>query len=240
MSLLPQPHDLVAVISSDAQALETAEQIAEHLRRDSIERDRERRAGKVRGPLADGVYDHLLDDALSAALEDPRGEVRARAVRAVGRIAHLGARTLLEAAIRDEEAPVRREAARGLGLVAGPGAAAALAEAARDPDAGVRAEVAEALGRIRAPEASEPLSALLADSDPGVRAEASLAVWKLHDPSFAVDGLVEASRSADPALAFCAAYALARLAAEGGEPPSSGAPAGNLSSADRRRVPGIR
>ncbi|KIU51683.1 acyl-CoA dehydrogenase [Pseudomonas putida] len=43
MSLLPQPHDLVAVISSDAQALETAEQIAEQLRRDSIERDRERR-----------------------------------------------------------------------------------------------------------------------------------------------------------------------------------------------------
>ncbi|NER62179.1 SfnB family sulfur acquisition oxidoreductase, partial [Pseudomonas sp. MAFF212428] len=43
MSLLPQPHDPVAVICTDAQALDIAEQIAEQLRRDSIERDRERR-----------------------------------------------------------------------------------------------------------------------------------------------------------------------------------------------------
>ncbi|NER65448.1 SfnB family sulfur acquisition oxidoreductase [Pseudomonas sp. MAFF212427] len=40
---MPQPHDPVAVICTDAQALDIAEQIAEQLRRDSIERDRERR-----------------------------------------------------------------------------------------------------------------------------------------------------------------------------------------------------
>ena len=43
MSLLPQPHDPVAVISTDAQALQIAEQIAVQLQRDSAERDRERR-----------------------------------------------------------------------------------------------------------------------------------------------------------------------------------------------------
>lgn len=176
------------------------------------------------------------DDSLRAALRDARVEIRARAVRAVGRISPPGAPALLETAIRDPEAPVRREAARGLGLAGEAGAATALVEASRDPDAGVRAEVAVALGRIRATETSGAIAALLADADPRVRAEASLAVWKLPDPSFAVDRLLEASRAADPAIAFCGAYALARLGAEGLEPASSGAPAGKLSPADRRRV----
>ncbi|MCW2269170.1 Dibenzothiophene desulfurization enzyme C [compost metagenome] len=43
MSLLPQPHENVAVIHTDAQALEVAEKLAGQLRRDSILRDRERR-----------------------------------------------------------------------------------------------------------------------------------------------------------------------------------------------------
>ncbi|MGH8379814.1 SfnB family sulfur acquisition oxidoreductase [Pseudomonas sp.] len=43
MSLLPQPHENVAVIHTDAQALQTAEALAGELRRDSILRDRERR-----------------------------------------------------------------------------------------------------------------------------------------------------------------------------------------------------
>ena len=42
MSLLPQPHENVAVIHTDAQALEVAEKLAGQLRRDSILRDRER------------------------------------------------------------------------------------------------------------------------------------------------------------------------------------------------------
>ncbi|PSS50196.1 SfnB family sulfur acquisition oxidoreductase [Pseudomonas sp. BBP2017] len=43
MSLLPQPHENVAVIHTDAQALQIAEELAVELRRDSILRDRERR-----------------------------------------------------------------------------------------------------------------------------------------------------------------------------------------------------
>ncbi|UVM55760.1 SfnB family sulfur acquisition oxidoreductase [Pseudomonas sp. B21-012] len=43
MSLLPQPHANVAVIHTDAQALQVAEEIAVQLRRDSALRDRERR-----------------------------------------------------------------------------------------------------------------------------------------------------------------------------------------------------
>jgi len=43
MSLLPQPHENVAVIHTDAQALQVAEELAGELRRDSILRDRERR-----------------------------------------------------------------------------------------------------------------------------------------------------------------------------------------------------
>ncbi|AIL59477.1 SfnB family sulfur acquisition oxidoreductase [Pseudomonas alkylphenolica] len=43
MSLLPQPHENVAVIHTDAQALQIAEELAGELRRDSILRDRERR-----------------------------------------------------------------------------------------------------------------------------------------------------------------------------------------------------
>ncbi|WP_136474019.1 SfnB family sulfur acquisition oxidoreductase [Pseudomonas sp. DG56-2] len=43
MSLLPQPHENVAVIHTDAQALHIAEEVAVQLRRDSTLRDRERR-----------------------------------------------------------------------------------------------------------------------------------------------------------------------------------------------------
>ncbi|TDF79926.1 SfnB family sulfur acquisition oxidoreductase [Pseudomonas sp. H9] len=43
MSLLPQPHENVAVIHTDAQALRVVEELAGELRRDSVERDRERR-----------------------------------------------------------------------------------------------------------------------------------------------------------------------------------------------------
>jgi len=43
MSLLAQPHENVAVIHTDAQALEIAEELAAELRRDSILRDQERR-----------------------------------------------------------------------------------------------------------------------------------------------------------------------------------------------------
>ena len=43
MSLLPQPHENVAVIHTDAQALQIAEELAGELHRDSILRDRERR-----------------------------------------------------------------------------------------------------------------------------------------------------------------------------------------------------
>ncbi|MEF9898894.1 MAG: SfnB family sulfur acquisition oxidoreductase [Pseudomonas sp.] len=43
MSLLPQPHENVAVIHTDAQALLIAEEVAVQLRRDSALRDRERR-----------------------------------------------------------------------------------------------------------------------------------------------------------------------------------------------------
>ena len=177
-----------------------------------------------------------MDGDLASALSDPRAEVRARAALAVARIAPADAGTLLEAALGDPDARVRREAALGLGLLADPAGLAALVEAARDGDPRVREDVAEALGRIRDVSSASALSALLADAEPMVRAKACLAAWRLPDPSFAIDPLIEASRSSDPMLAFAADYALARLGAAGSEPTASGAPVARLEDVARRRV----
>ena len=178
----------------------------------------------------------IADDPLRAALSDPSPRVRAAAVRAVGRIGGPGASTLLVAALKDVEASVRVEAAFGLGQLADATALPRLLEAAKDADALARSAVAEALGKIHAPSSADVLATLLLDPDVKVRASACLAAWKFADPSFAVEPLIKASADPDPFSAFAAAYALARLGAEGLEPPSSGAAPGKLGEADRSRV----
>jgi cyclophilin family peptidyl-prolyl cis-trans isomerase/HEAT repeat protein len=176
------------------------------------------------------------DDALRVALADPDPRVRGTAVRAVARIGGPGAIAGLVAALQDTEAAVRVEAAFGLGQLADASTLPRLRESAKDAVASVRAAVAEALGKMHAPSSADDLTSLLDDPDAKVRANASLAAWKFADPSFAVERLIKACGDADPFLAFAAAYALARLGAEGLEPASSGAAPGRLSDADRTRV----
>ncbi len=177
----------------------------------------------------------VVDGALRAALSDADPRLRAKAVRAVARIAASGASADLVAALGDAEAPVRAEAAFGLGQLADSASLPRLLDAAKDPDPSVRAAAAEALGKIHDPSSADAMSALLDDGDPGVRAGARLACWKYADPSFALDRLIRTA-SSDPFLEFSAAYALARLSAAGLEPASSGAVPGRLQDADRGRV----
>ncbi len=178
----------------------------------------------------------IVDDALRAALADPGPRVRARAVRAVGRIAAPGARESLLAAISDPDPSVKAKAVFALGQLGDASVLPGLRAAARDADPSVRSAVAETLGKFHDPSDADTLAGLIDDPDPGVRLNACLAAWKFADPSFAVAHLLRTSGDAEPYVAFGAAYALARLAAAPSEPATSGAVPGSLSETDRGRV----
>ncbi len=178
----------------------------------------------------------MVDDALLAALADPRPDVRARGALALARIGDPATRSRMEQALEDASPAVRIEAAFGLGLLGDASTLPTLERASGDTDPLVRAMAAEALGRIGAEGAGPGVVRLLADPEPRVRAEACLSAWKLTDAGPAVDGLIEQSRAADAALRFAAAYALGRLGAVGSPWTSSGAAPSTLNREDRLRV----
>ena len=137
----------------------------------------------------------LVDDALRGALSGVDDVLRARAVRALGRMRLPSERLGLEAALADPAPAVRREAARALALLADPGSLPALTSAVKDEDAEVRASVLEALGLVAASAGSDAVRAGLADHDPRVAKAAALAVWRLSDGLQAVGALAAAAGS---------------------------------------------
>jgi cyclophilin family peptidyl-prolyl cis-trans isomerase/HEAT repeat protein len=143
-------------------------------------------------------------DALLVALrrENESGEVRARVLEAIGKIAAAApksdearAKTLGEAILNTLAVESTRKTASErelvlLGLTAAlrahpANAAPVVAKFLSHPDARVRADAANTLARLRAKEATDKLRSLLNDTDAVVRANAARALGAAEDgPSF--------------------------------------------------------
>jgi len=164
----------------------------------------------------------LPDDALRAGLRSPDPALRARAVRALGRMRLPAERAGLEAALSDADARVRAEAAEALALLADAASLGPLTEATHDRIPLVRARAVDALGRVAAAAGSPAVRQSLRDPDPAVVRAAALSVWRLPDGVQAVEELNAATQSASPDVRRAAAYGLARMAAAGLGPAVSG------------------
>ncbi|HEX6853104.1 MAG TPA: HEAT repeat domain-containing protein [Candidatus Polarisedimenticolaceae bacterium] len=177
----------------------------------------------------------VVDDPLLARLGDADPAIRAKAVRAVGRIGDPTVRARIEQASTDGQPSVRAAAALALGLLGEPAGEATLVALANDADPSVRARAVEGIGRVGATHATV-VTAGLADPIAAVRFEAALAAWKLRDPAPALDPLIALLRDGDGAVRFAAAYALARLGSAPYAAPSSGAAVARLAEDDLRRI----
>lgn len=119
-------------------------------------------------------------------------ELRARAVRALGRLPfpERGAAVTdaLVRALDDPDPAVRAVAAFGLGLRADPASAEALLRAMKDVDELVRARAVEAAGRLEDPAVREEVMYAINDPSPRVRARAVAAPagWDPTSPAAAV------------------------------------------------------
>lgn len=169
------------------------------------------------------AFDSLLDDAAV--------EVRRRAVTAAGRIGDHAAVPLLLGALEADPSPaVRADAAFALGLLGDTSSAVIGGLEAAVPggwvtgaaaETPVVVEVVAALGRLGVDRARELVRDALLHAGTGttpahrrIAAEALLTVWKFDAGPFNVAAAVPYLDSADPALRWRAAYALAR----GGDP----------------------
>ncbi len=112
------------------------------------------------GPAA-GFAPAAVPDLLRLA-RDPGGQVRYRAVQAIGRVGLAAGGPALAAALSDPEPDVRAVAAFGLGLLGRPSAVEPLIAALADPSPLVQARAAHALGRLPAPEAAGDIQAMAA------------------------------------------------------------------------------
>lgn len=93
-------------------------------------------------------HDPRVRAALAAALEDPDGEVRARAAKAIGRSGDAGAAAPLVTALSDPVWFVRLQAARAIGVLAYGRAVRPLVSALTDESWQVRAAAAAALRHV--------------------------------------------------------------------------------------------
>jgi cyclophilin family peptidyl-prolyl cis-trans isomerase/HEAT repeat protein len=177
----------------------------------------------------------VVDEALLGRMSDPDPTIRAKAVRALGRIGDPASLPLLEKSAGDAEPRVRAATALALGLLGDATADAALTALAKDADPSVRARAIEAAGRIGAPTPAAILEGLT-DPIAGVRFEAALAAWKLRDPAPALDGLIPLLKDGDGTVRFASAYAIARLGSAPYSPASSGAAVARLAEPDLRRI----
>ncbi|HXV75974.1 MAG TPA: HEAT repeat domain-containing protein [Candidatus Polarisedimenticolaceae bacterium] len=156
----------------------------------------------------------LVDDQLLAALRHAQPEIRAAAVRALGRIGDPGQSSRLEEATQDDAPEVRAAAAFAIGRIGAAGALERLEPLGQDESATVRAATADALGLIATTDAEPAVTRLLADPDPAVAARACLAVPRFARPAFAVRSLIELGRSDRDELIFACNWALSMLSAE--------------------------
>jgi len=122
---------------------------------------------------------------LVALADDSDGNVRRRAVQALGRLPwpEFGEDITRALVARMEDPACREDAAFALGMRGDPVAAGTLAAYLNDPDPALRARVVEAASRIGDPSLHATVLIALRDSDLGVRIEAALATarWSLEE-----------------------------------------------------------
>ena len=157
--------------------------IADNACSDSAERRAARIAEWERRPTPESV------DRIRRAVEDPDGDVRARAVRALFVVGAPDAVEVASRALGDASGPVREAGALVAGEARAASAAAALEQLLRaDPDPGVRRTAAKALGAVSGDDAEAALASALDDPAARVRLASARALAMLH-PAAAVDVL---------------------------------------------------
>jgi HEAT repeat protein len=155
-------------------------------------------------------------DALIAALDDDRPEVRMEACASLGELGEPHAAPHLVKRLDDGAAPVRQNAAIALGSLGHPDGFEPLAAALRDGPPDLRFQAATSLAEIDATRAFAPVLAALADRDPQVVGAAALSVGAIgRDDAERRPQAIEALRGQldhpDAATRFDVAYALAEL-----------------------------
>ncbi|MFB6146715.1 MAG: HEAT repeat domain-containing protein [Halobacteriaceae archaeon] len=123
-----------------------------------------------------GAGGSAVTNALTDALEDADDRVRARAARALGRLADPAAAGALADALDADSVAVRREAATALGSVGGDRAHGALIGALDDEAAGVRRAATDAVGEFGRVESVDALADQLADQSEAVRRAATFSI----------------------------------------------------------------
>ena len=164
---------------------------------------------------------NAMDPAVRAALAHPVASVRARAVRALGRIGDPAAVPSVSRALVDRDREVQREAVFALGEIESPAALSALMRTLGSEDAEQRAMAAEALAKIawkgseKAQAGGLVVTRMLtpgAETDPSAVARALRVSWR-----FGADtpGLVKAINSSflrpEAAISEAAVFAASRL-----------------------------
>jgi len=156
-------------------------------------------------------------DALCAALDDDRHEVRAEAAAALGDLGDPRGVPALARRLTDGDAAVRQCAAIALGTLRHPDGFAPLETALREGPADTRFQAASSLAEIDPPRAYDPLVAALGDDDPQVLSAIALALGAIGDGR-AAGPLARLLDHGDRPVRFDAAYALAQLGDGQGRP----------------------
>ena len=164
-------------------------------------------------------------EALIAALEDDRPEVRAQACSSLGELADPKAIPGLVKRLDDGASPVRQNAAISLGTMAHPDAFEPLATALREGPADLRFQAASSLAEVDPKRAFEHLVAALHDKDPQVVGSAALGLGAIpaaiDSPEHAIrakTALLEQLDQPSVVARFDVAYALAELGDPTGKP----------------------
>ncbi len=152
------------------------------------------RSWKVRAAVLEVLGGYQSPEAVEAiqkiASGSAKGDRRAIAVMALGKIGDPTSLTTLTGLVEDRDWGVRRATAEALGSYPGEASAAALVTLSTDSEVPVRTMAADSLGRIEAKEAVEALIAVLADEQWQVQSAAAQALGILRDAR-AIGPLIE-------------------------------------------------
>ena len=183
-------------------------------------------AAHALGDVTDSAEKRRAGDALIAALDDDRPEVRAEACSSLGGLADPAALAMLIRRLDDGAPAVRQNAAIALGAIADPRGFEPLALALREGPADLRFQAATSLAEIDPKRAFDAVSAALDDRDPQVVGAAALALAAIPAMCDVPAPLVARARTAlverldhpNDDARFEVAYALAELGDPAGRP----------------------
>jgi HEAT repeat protein len=173
-------------------------------------------AARALGDVEDAVEKRRALEALVAALEDDRYEVRAEACASLGALGDTSPLPQLIKRLDDGEPAVRQNAAIALGTLRAADGFDALATALNEGPADLRFQAATSLAEIDADRAFDPVMKALADRDPQVVGAAALSVGAIAKQDAtkkarAIAALAPKLDHSNSATRFDVAYALAEL-----------------------------